>query len=177
MAKIVCVLFPDAKTGHPTAYARDHIPTISRYSIDMKPPTPLPIDFTLGTLFGDVSGELGLRRFLESGGHKFVVTSDKDGPNSAFERELVDADVVISQPFWPAYLTAEHINEAKNLKLDVTAGIGSDHIDLVAANKHKITVTDVTFFNSISVAEHSVMMILSLVRDYLHQHEIVRSGG
>ena len=29
-----------------------------------------------------------------------------------FDKELHDADVVISQPFWPAYLTAERIAEA-----------------------------------------------------------------
>jgi hypothetical protein len=28
-----------------------------------------------------------------------------DGPNSVLERELPDAEIVISQPFWPAYLT------------------------------------------------------------------------
>ncbi len=49
--------------------------------------------------------------------------------------------------------------------------------DLAAANDRKITVAEVTFSNSISVAEHTVMMILSLVRDYLHQHEIATSGG
>jgi hypothetical protein len=43
------------------------------------------------------------------------------------ERELPDAEVVIPQPFWPAYLTAERIAKAKKLKLAVTAGIGSDH--------------------------------------------------
>jgi lactate dehydrogenase-like 2-hydroxyacid dehydrogenase len=41
--------------------------------------------------------------------------------------------VVISQPFWPAYLTAERIAKARNLKLAITAGIGSDHVDLDAA--------------------------------------------
>jgi formate dehydrogenase len=55
-----------------------------------------------------------------------IVTSDKDGPGSAFERELPEAEIVISQPFWPAYLTAERIAKAPNLKLAVTAGIGSD---------------------------------------------------
>ena len=55
-----------------------------------------------------------------------VVASDKDGPGSVFERELADADVVISQPFWPAYLTAERIAKAKKLKLAITAGVGSD---------------------------------------------------
>ena len=46
-----------------------------------------------------------------------MVTSDKDGSNSVFEREMVDADVIISQPFWPAYLTAERIAKAPKLKL------------------------------------------------------------
>ena len=96
-------------------------------------PTPKAIDFTPGELLGCVSGELGLRKYLEGAGHTLVVTSDKDGPDSEFERELVDADVVISQPFWPAYLTAERIAKAKNLKLALTAGIGSDHVDLQAA--------------------------------------------
>ena len=69
-------------------------------------------------------------KYLERSGHTFVVASDKDGPGSLFERELPDADVVISQPFWPAYLTAERIAKAKKLKLAITAGIGSDHVDL-----------------------------------------------
>jgi formate dehydrogenase len=105
------------------------------------------------------------------------VTSDKDGEDSEFERELVDADVVISQPFWPGYLTTERIAKAKNLKLALTAGIGSDHVDLQAAIDKGITVAEVTYCNSISVAEHVVMMILSLVRNYLPSHEVVRQGG
>ena len=48
-----------------------------------------------------MSGELGLRKFLEGAGHTFVVTADKDGPDRVFEKELVDADVVISQPSGP----------------------------------------------------------------------------
>ena len=33
------------------------------------------------------------------------VVSDKDGPDSQFEKEIQDADVMISTPFHPAYLT------------------------------------------------------------------------
>ena len=128
-------------------------------------------------MLGSVSGELGLRKYLESNGHTFVVTSDKDGPGSRFERELPDADVVISQPFWPAYLTAERIAKAKKLKLAVTAGIGSDHVDLQAAIDRKITVAEVTYSNSISVAEHVVMMILGLVRNYIPSYQWVVTGG
>ena len=128
-------------------------------------------------MLGSVSGELGLRKFLEERGHKLIVTSDKDGPDSVFERELPDAEVVISQPFWPAYLTAERIAKAPNLKLALTAGIGSDHVDLQAAIDRGITVTEVTYSNSISVSEHVVMVILTLVRNYLPAHQWVLDGG
>ena len=177
MAKIVCVLYDDPIDGYPSSYARDDLPGIAEYPGGQTLPTPKGIDFTPGQLLGSVSGELGLRKYLEGAGHTLVVTSDKDGPDSVFERELVDADVIISQPFWPAYLTAERIAKAKHLKLALTAGIGSDHVDLQAAIDRGITVAEVTYCNSISVAEHVVMMILGLVRNYIPSHDWVTKGG
>src|SRR5207244_4553917 len=118
--------------------------------------------FKPGTLLGSVSGELGLRKYLESNGHTLIVTADKDGPDSRLEREVPDAEIVISQPFWPAYMTAERFAKARKLKLVITAGIGSDHTDLQAAMDHGVTCAEVTYCNSISVSEHVVMMILAL---------------
>ncbi len=174
--KILAVLYDDPRDGYPPSYARDDIPVIEEYPGGQTTPTPSEVDFTPGELLGSVSGALGLRRFLEEAGHELVVTSDKDGPGSVFERELPDADVVISQPFWPAYLTADRLARAERLRLAITAGIGSDHVDLDAAIERGITVAEVTYSNSISVSEHVVMMILSLVRNYLPAHEIVREG-
>ncbi|MCD2197536.1 NAD-dependent formate dehydrogenase [Actinomycetospora endophytica] len=177
MAKVLCVLYPDPAGGYPPPLVRDGLPHLERYPDGQTLPTPSAIDFTPGALLGSVSGELGLRRFLEGAGHELVVTSDKDGEDSEFDRHLVDADVVISQPFWPAYLTPERIAKAKNLKLALTAGIGSDHVDLDAAIEAGVTVAEVTYCNSISVAEHVVMMILSLVRNYLPSNRIASEGG
>lgn len=177
MAKVVCVLYDDPVDGYPPKYARDDIPKIDHYPDGQTAPTPSAIDFKPGELLGSVSGELGLRKFLEEAGHELVVTADKDGANSDFEKQLVDADVVISQPFWPAYMTKERFDKAKNLKLVVTAGIGSDHTDLQAAMDKNVTVAEVTFCNSISVAEHVVMMILSLVRNYIPSYQWVIKGG
>ena len=177
MAKVLCVLYDDPVDGYRKSYARDDIPKLDRYPGGQTLPTPKAIDFKPGQLLGSVSGELGLRKFLESQGHTLVVTSDKDGPNSVFERELPDADIVISQPFWPAYLTEERIKKAKKLKLAITAGIGSDHVDLQAAMDRGITVAEVTYCNSISVAEHVVMMILALVRNYIPSYGLVVRGG
>jgi lactate dehydrogenase-like 2-hydroxyacid dehydrogenase len=62
-------------------------------------------------------------------------------------------------------------------QLAITAGIGSDHVVLDAALARDITVAVVTFSNGISVAEHVVMMMLSLVRNYLPSHQWVLDGG
>jgi formate dehydrogenase len=177
MAHVLCVLYDDPVDGYPTSYARDGIPKIEGYYGGQTTPTPEDIDFTPGELLGSVSGELGLRRFLEDRGHQLTVTSDKDGPDSVFERELPDADVVISQPFWPAYLTAERIGKAPKLKLAITAGIGSDHVDLQAAMDRGLTVAEVSYSNSISVSEHVVMVILALVRNYIPSYKWVVDGG
>jgi formate dehydrogenase len=177
MAKVLCVLYDDPVDGYPPSYARDDIPKLERYPDGQLLPTPKKIDFKPGQLLGSVSGELGLRKFLEDQGHALVVTSDKDGPDSVFERELPDADIVISQPFWPAYLTAARIAKAPKLKLAITAGIGSDHVDLQAAIEHGLTVAEVTYCNSISVSEHVVMMILALVRNYIPSYQWVIDKG
>ena len=175
--KILCVLYDDPKEGMPKSYPLSDLPKLDKYPDGMTLPTPKGIDFNPGELLGCVSGELGLRKFLESNGHTLVVTSDKDAKGCKADKELVDADIVISQPFWPYYLTREKIGSAKNLKMAITAGIGSDHVDLQAAMDNKIDVVEVTYCNSRSVAEHIVMMILSLVRDYHNQHAIVKAGG
>ncbi len=177
MAKVLCVLYDDPVDGYPASYPRDDIPQVTSYPGGQSAPTPAAVDFTPGQLLGSVSGELGLRPFLEAAGHTLVVTSDKDGPGSVFERELPDAEVVISQPFWPAYLTSQRLEMAPQLRLAITAGIGSDHVDLEAAIRRGVTVAEVTYSNSISVSEHVVMMILALVRNYIPSYGWVVRGG
>jgi hypothetical protein len=98
-------------------------------------------------------------------------TSDKDGPDSTFERALPEADVVISQPFWPAYLTAERMAKAPKLKLAVTVGIGSDHVDLDAAIAHGVTVAEVTY------CKHQCLAWAELHQDELRENwERARAG-
>ena len=177
MSKVVCVLYDDPVDGYPKSYPRDDIPKFDHYPDGQTLPTPKAIDFKPGALLGSVSGELGLRKFLETQGHTLVVTSDKDGTSSTLDKELPDTEIIISQPFWPAYMTAERIAKAPKLRLIITAGIGSDHTDLQAAMDRGITVAEVTYSNSISVSEHVVMMILALVRNYIPSYQWVVKGG
>ena len=100
-----------------------------------------------------------------------VVTSNKDGADSVAAKEIVDADVVISQPFWPFYLTRELIRNIFQLQQAL------DQITLICKLiDNDVDVVEVTYCNSISVSEHIVMMILSM-RDYHNQHSIAKSGG
>ena len=142
--KILCVLYDDPTTGMPESYALNSLPKIEKYPDGMTLPSPKDIDFNPGELLGCVSGELGLRKFLEEQGHTLVVTSDKDIDGCQADKELVDSDIVISQPFWPYYLTRKRIESAPNLKMAITAGIGSDHVDLQAAMDNKVDVVEVT---------------------------------
>ncbi|KAI5279033.1 formate dehydrogenase (NAD+) [Ascosphaera acerosa] len=129
-------------------------------------------------LLGCKENELGLRKWIEEQGHTLVTTADKEGADSEFEKELVDAEIIITTPFHPGYLTAARLAKAKKLRLAVTAGIGSDHIDLNEANRTNggITVAEVTGSNVVSVAEHVVMTILALVRNFVPAHEQIARG-
>ena len=128
-------------------------------------------------LLGCTENELGIRSWLESQGHTLVTTSSKEGADSVLDKEIVDADVVITTPFHPGYINRERIAKAKNLKICVTAGVGSDHVDLDAANERDIAVLEVTGSNVQSVAEHVVMTMLVLVRNFVPAHEQIISGG
>jgi formate dehydrogenase len=125
-------------------------------------------------LLGCAENALGLRGFIEGKGHQLVSLTD---PGEALDRELPGAHVVVVTPFWPAYITRERIARAPNLKLLMTAGVGSDHFDLAAAAERGITVAEVTGSNVVSVAEHVVMQILALVRNYIPAYLNVVQGG
>ena len=49
-------------------------------------------------LVGTTENELGLRKWIEEQGHTLVTTSSKDGEDSVFDKELVDAEVIITTP-------------------------------------------------------------------------------
>lgn len=127
-------------------------------------------------LLGTTENALGIREWLEERGHTLTTTDDKEGPDSELDRLLPDTDILITTPFWPAYVTRERLEKAPKLKMALTAGIGSDHVDLLAAADAGLTVAEVTGSNTVSVAEHVLMMILALVRNYMEGQRQVVNG-
>ena len=176
MVKVLAVLYPDPVSGYPPEYARDRIPTADAHGEPLVP-DPGRADFAPGQLLGCVSGELGLRRFLEAGGHEYVVVSDTRGDDSPFMQELVTADVLVVQPSWPVHLNATRIAAASRLQLAVVAGGGVDSIDLEAAARRGITVAETSGTTTASIAEHAVMLMLTMAHDFLSANSYVRDGG
>jgi formate dehydrogenase len=125
-------------------------------------------------LLGCSEHALGIREMVEARGHELVTLSDT-GPG--LDRHLPTADVIIATPFWPAYITRERMDQAPNLRLLLTAGVGSDHFDLAAAAERDITVAEITGSNVVSVAEHVIMQMLTLVRNYIPAYQEVIDGG
>ncbi len=125
-------------------------------------------------LLGCAENALGLRDMIQARGHELVALTDT---GSEVDEHLPTADVLIATPFWPAYITRERIENAPNLRLLLTAGVGSDHFDLAAAAERNITVAEITGSNVVSVAEHVVMQILTLVRNYIPSYQEVIGGG
>ena len=62
-------------------------------------------------LLGCAENALGLRDFLERHNHELVVLTDKE---SELDRHLPSIDVLVTTPFWPAYVTKERISNAPN---------------------------------------------------------------
>ena len=73
---------------------------------------------------------------------------------------------MVTTPFHPGYLTAQRIKKAQKLKLAMTAGVGSDHVDSEAAEEAGITVAEVT--GTDSYACHPIDIHVSATMPLLH---------
>ncbi len=125
-------------------------------------------------LLGCAENALGLADMVRAAGHELVTTTET---GAALDPLLADVTVVIATPFWPAYITRERLAKMPQVKLLLTAGVGSDHFDLAAAAERGLTVAEVTGSNVVSVAEHVVMQVLALVRNFIPSYREVVDGG
>ncbi|MEX0721664.1 MAG: phosphoglycerate dehydrogenase [Balneolaceae bacterium] len=74
-------------------------------------------------------------------------------------------------------VTAELLEKATNLKVIGRAGVGVDNIDIKAATAKGVLVMNTPDGNTISTAEHTCGMILSLARNIPKAVAKVKSGG
>ena len=82
-----------------------------------------------------------------------------------------DALVIRTQP-----LSSATIAEAARLKIVSRHGVGYDSVDVAALNRRKIPLCIVGDVNSLSVAEHAMMLILACAKQAIRADRSVRTG-
>ena len=90
------------------------------------------------------------------------------------KKTITDCDGLIIRS--STQVTEELINAAKNLKVIGRAGIGVDNINLESATANGIVVMNTPYGNSITTAEHTIAMILSLVRSIPQANSSTHAG-
>ncbi|MCL6548608.1 MAG: phosphoglycerate dehydrogenase [Alicyclobacillus sp.] len=114
----------------------------------------------MNILVADDISELGIEKLQEIPGANVVV---KTGMAEAeLIREIAEADALIVRS--QTKVTAAVIEAAKNLKVIGRAGVGVDNIDVTAATKRGIIVINAPDGNTISAAEHTFAMLISMAR-------------
>lgn len=115
------------------------------------------------------------KQMLEDYGCEIIATQH-GRPYTAEElkRLIGDIDgVVVGVDTW----NEEIFSMAEKLKAMARFGIGVDNIDLKAAQSHGIKVSNCRGINSNSVAEHTVMLILSMLRKLPRLDRTTREGA
>ncbi|HFL8655651.1 TPA: phosphoglycerate dehydrogenase [Escherichia coli] len=111
---------------------------------------------------------------LKSAGYQ-VECNNSGGRYSKEEliEKIKDANAIITgnDP-----LSREVIDQAKNLKVISKYGVGLDNIDVDYANSKDIVVHKALNANSISVAEMTILMMLSSSRKYVEIESQARNG-
>ena len=73
-------------------------------------------------------------------------------------------------------VTAQVIQNGIRLQVIARAGVGVDNIDVEKATQRGIVVVNVPYGNTVSAAEHTIALMLSLARHIPQAHMLLRSG-
>ncbi|WP_431802191.1 phosphoglycerate dehydrogenase [Halobacillus andaensis] len=112
-------------------------------------------------LISDPLSEEGIKPLLEASDVEAVIDPALSHEELFKEISTSDALIVRSQ----TQVTRELIENAPRLKVIGRAGVGVDNIDLDAATDHGVVVVNAPDGNTISTAEHTMAMLMSLARN------------
>jgi len=104
-----------------------------------------------------------------------VYDSDAADPRVLMER-LRDADVAVNIRGRTRF-TADVLQACPRLRLLSIWGTGTDNVDLKAAAARGITVTNTPGANAVAVAEHTIALLLAVVKQLPQADQVIRQGG
>lgn len=99
----------------------------------------------------------------------------KEGDISELKEHISDSHAIVLGT--SVKITQELLKSAMNLKVISRTGAGVDNVDIVAATKKGILVLNTPDANSVSVAEHTVMLICALAKQVVYLDKQVRRNN
>jgi D-3-phosphoglycerate dehydrogenase len=111
----------------------------------------------------------GLKLLREQPGWEVIESNPKD-----FTKDLATADALIVRS--GLTVDASVLSKAPKLRVIGRAGVGVDNLDLPAATAAGVLVMNTPGGNSVSVAEHTVALMLSLARSIPQASASTKSG-
>ncbi len=121
-----------------------------------------------------IAGKLhpaGLALLEDRDGFTYDYVEEVSEPSYARLIGKADALVIRTQP-----LSSATIAEASRLKIASRHGVGYDSVDVAELNKRQIPLCVVGDVNSLSVAEHAIMLILASAKRLIRADRAVREG-
>jgi len=103
-----------------------------------------------------------------------TVRTEQEKTGRELGRILSDATAIIVDA--DTNVTEDVIDEMKNCKIIVAASVGFDHIDLNAAGRKGIYVSNVPGYCAEEVADHTIGLLLAVARKIFVLNNITRSG-
>jgi phosphoglycerate dehydrogenase-like enzyme len=91
-------------------------------------------------------------------------------------RQISDADVVVGDYTFRIKIDASLCEKMKKVRLIQQPSTGYDHIDVEACAKRGIPVANIGGANAVSVAEHTVMLALVLLKRAVYAHSKLVGG-
>ncbi|KPC68147.1 D-3-phosphoglycerate dehydrogenase [Thermoactinomyces vulgaris] len=123
-------------------------------------------------LITDPLSDQGIDKLLRAEDVEVVRKIGLTGEALLSEIATADALLVRSQ----TKVTEEVINQGNRLKVIARAGVGVDNIDISAATRKGVIVVNAPDGNTISTAEHTFAMLISLARNIPQAHRTVING-
>ncbi len=106
---------------------------------------------------------------------EIVCTSDVSEENLC--QMVKDADGILYMQALSYPITRKIIESGKKLRFISSAGVGYERIDVKAATDNGVVVMNMPVGTTVSVAEHTIALILACAKNLVKAHENVVKGG
>lgn len=119
-------------------------------------------------IVADKISERGLALLRDTGWNVVTTTA------ATLPSEIADADALVVRS--ATKVTADLLEKAPKLRVVGRAGVGVDNVDLEAATRRGVLVMNTPGGNSVSVAEHTLALMLALARSVPQSNSSIHAG-